>query len=189
MSLSLNDYNVIEQFDWSDEYCTDNDSYICKLIYDNYFDIKYNNKCLSLNNIDQCDFLVWNEKRFCKWDLYFKQLIATKDKNICNNFEENFYHGEIMWSEKYNNNELCNKFYTDLVSKNDLTEADILKFTNDVSIDPLLYWQLKAILLNDVEINDVWTLFEVKMRKWELECNKLDDIKYLFWILKELKSF
>jgi len=189
IKLWKEDYNVINNFNWKKYYCKNNSSYICSLINSNYFYIKYFKRCNSYYDINYCERLKWEkEKKYCRWDFYIKKLINKKDKEICNNFWNNFNYWNIMWSETYNNKKLCIKFYNDLISKKQITEEDISKFIKEISADKDTYNELVSILLNKNKIFSVKDAFEVNMRKWKLNCNKLNDINYIFSILSEIKQ-
>lgn len=184
------DYTNISWFSWDLTMCDNNNLIICDLIKKNYFYNIYYNKCISINDISKCDFLSWEDKAYCKWNYYINKLIDTKDKTVCNNFKDDFSYWYLMSSEKINNKDLCIKFYNDILSKGNFTESDIEIFSKEVSNDLSLPMQLKSILLSDLtnNVNNFIDLLEIKTKKWILNCEKLKDKNYIFWILNWIKT-
>ena len=189
IKLWKDDYLVIKNFNWKKDYCKNNSSYICSLINNNYFYLKYYEKCKAFKDINSCENLKLEEdKKYCKGDFYFRELINKKNKDICNYFWYDFKYWNIMWSKSYNNKKLCMKFYDDLISKEQITNKDIKKFTEDIWAESTIYNQLVSIFLNKDNIFSVKDAFEINMRKWTLKCNKLNNINYIFDILSKIKE-
>lgn len=190
VSFYKSDINHLAWFSWDLSICNSNNLIICDLISKGFFYNTYSNVCLSYNDISKCDLLDLNDQKYCKWNFYLQKLINTKNKSICDNFREDFSYWELMWSKKYNNKDACNKIYNDLLSKDNLTEKDITKFSDDLDGWEALFNRLKWILLegNASNVDNFTDYLKIMIPLWKIDCSLLKDKNYIFWLLKWKKS-
>lgn len=187
------DENQNNWFNWDTDLCINNPKLlICELIYGWFFYNEFYNSCVWNKDIKQCDSLVGEEKIYCESDFYLMELISTKNQNVCKNFKNNFDLWFLMGSNKYKNDEFCNKLYNDILINDEINENIIKKFVDDLdvldnnssSVENILQTLLLEKENPDINFKD---FLKTEYRKHNLSCDELKNPEYILEKLKWIK--